>query len=530
MLDDDAQEDEMDPAPDDDLEIVPDNELADEDDEVVGDDPEMDFDEKEAEDEFDADDDASEVHSPDEETAAEDSVVAPEENAPKETETAPRQRSSRSRKTRGSGRNPKVSTATRIARGRPADDTGNDAGNDAVWAPVDAFGQTRWVPFRDLRLEYKHWVNPRTTTGLDDASIAVLGNSIRSGTTSDESGVYAGVKQAMKVVQIAANGSIDLLVVDGQRRYLGVKAAGLPDDVMVPVVDLEPTPVDWTPAVATTYLLQALEEVGTRSGLSGFELSDNALRLRAQTDPATKKPYTIAVIAGVIGRSESWVSKILSARENASPALLLQWQKGEISEEMFKDLAALPKVDQRKKLAQVQELAKDDKGAARAAVKEAKEIVRQKAADAKAAAKPEKESTKAAKSKPVVRGPQQEIPATVKKSPPKTVIEDMLGLRTAHPPTNDYVKGVMDGIRWATGDIDASGFAKAWRDCMDRIVRAKKYAHGDLAETRTDGPLLVRRNHRGAAVPLRPVRCTRTGDIHRFRLMALRGGNAYRFA
>jgi len=249
-----------------------------------------------------------------------------------------------------------------------------------------------------------------------------------------------------------------------------VKAAGLPDDVMVPVVDLEPAPVDWTPAVATTYLLQALEEVGTRSGLSGYELSENALRLRAQTDPTTKKPYTIAVIASVIGRSESWVSKILSARENASPALLLQWQKGEIPEEMFKDLAALPKVDQRKKLAQVQEL---DKGAARAAVKEAKEIVRQKAADAKV--KPEKESPKAAKAKPVVRGPQQEIPATApKKAPPKTVIEDMLGLRTAHPPTNDYVKGVMDGIRWATGDIDASGFAKAWRDYMDRIVRAKK--------------------------------------------------------
>jgi hypothetical protein len=386
-----------------------------------------------------------------------------------ETETAPRQRPSRSRKPRVAKRIPKVSTATRMARGNPAADTGASPEEP----PVEAFGQTRWVPFRDLRLEYKHWANPRTTTGLDDASIAVLASSIRAGTTSDESGVYAGVKQAMKVVQIAANGSVDLLVVDGQRRYLGVKAAGLPDDVMVPVVDLEPDPVDWTPAAATTYLLQALEEVGTRSGLSGFELSENALRLRSQTDPATKKPYTIAVIAGVIGRSESWVSKILSARENASPALLLQWQKGEIPEEMFKDLAALPKVDQRKKLAQVQELAKDDKGAARAAVKEAKEIVRQKAADSKA--KPEKDSTKAAKSKPVVRGPQQEIPATApKKAPPKTVIEDMMSLRTAHPPTNDYVKGVMDGIRWATGDIDASGFAKAWRDYMDRIVRATK--------------------------------------------------------
>jgi hypothetical protein len=395
----------------------------------------------------------------------------PDNDAPmdSETETAPRRSPARSRKPRVS-RLPKGAQramAARLALVR----TGNDdspTGAD-VTPPVDAFGQTRWVPFRDLRLEYKHWANPRTTTGLDDASIAVLASSIRSGTTSDESGVYAGVKQALKVVGIAANGGVDLLVVDGQRRYLGVKAAGLPDDVLVPVVDLEPDPVDWTPAAATTYLLQALEEVGTRSGLSGFELSENAVRLRAQTDPSTKKPYTIAVIASVIGRSESWVSKILSARENASPALLLQWQRGEIPEEMFKDLAALPKVDQRKKLAQVHEL---DKGAARAAVKEAKEIVRQRAADSKA--KPEKDSTKAVKSKPVVRGPQQEIPTTVKKAPPKTVIEDMLGLRTAHPPTNDYVKGVMDGIRWATGDIDASGFAKAWRDYMDRIVRAKK--------------------------------------------------------
>jgi len=447
MLDDD-----MDTALDDDLEIVPDNELADEDDE----DDEEDDEHHEPEDE-DGDIDPDPALVDDGDVVASSAASAPVT----ESETAPTPktpRAPRSIKSRAAKR-------TTVARQVVADTT-----TDPSVAPVDAFGQTRWVPFKELRLEYKHWVNPRTTTGLDDASIAVLANSIRMGTTSDDVGVYAGVKQALKVVQISANGGVDLLVVDGQRRYLGVKAAGLPDDVMVPVVDLEPAPVDWTPAVATTYLLQALEEVGTRSGLSGYELSENALRLRAQTDPTTKKPYTIAVIASVIGRSESWVSKILSARENASPALLLQWQKGEIPEEMFKDLAALPKVDQRKKLAQVQEL---DKGAARAAVKEAKEIVRQKAADAKV--KPEKESPKAAKAKPVVRGPQQEIPATApKKAPPKTVIEDMLGLRTAHPPTNDYVKGVMDGIRWATGDIDASGFAKAWRDYMDRIVRAKK--------------------------------------------------------
>ncbi len=463
MFDDDAQED-MD-APDEDLEIVPDKELADEDDEEEEDEPSGDDDDEHHEPEDEDGDIDPDPALADDATDNSGTASAPAT----ESETAPTPkaaRATRSSKPRAAKRAP----ATRANSRQVA----ADATSDPSVPPVDAFGQTRWVPFRDLRLEYKHWVNPRTTTGLDDASIAVLATSIRMGTTSDDAGVYAGVKQALKVVQISANGGVDLLVVDGQRRYLGVKAAGLPDDVMVPVVDLEPAPVDWTPAVATTYLLQALEEVGTRSGLSGFELSENALRLRAQTDPTTKKPYTIAVIASVIGRSESWVSKILSARENASPGLLLQWQRGEIPEEMFKDLAALPKIDQRKKLAQVQELAKDDKGAARAAVKEAKEIVRQKAADAKAAAKPEKESPKAAKAKPVVRGPQQEIPATVKRAPPKTVIEDMLGLRTAHPPTNDYVKGVMYGSRWATGDIDATGFSKAWRDYMDRIVRAKK--------------------------------------------------------
>lgn len=333
------------------------------------------------------------------------------------------------------------------------------------------FGTVRWVPFRDLTTEYRYWTNPRSMTGLDDESIKTLSASILASTTSTESAVCAGIRQPLEVIRIAANGGIDQLVVDGQRRYLAAKAAGLTGDTLIPVIDLEPDPVVWSPSVATTYLVKALEGVGTRAGLSGFELSESAERLRATTDPETKKEYTIERVAAAIGRSASWVSKILTARANASPALMLKWKTGEIPEETFRDLAALPKQEQRGSLAKVEELASQDRrgarGAARAAAKEAKELA--KAAKAEPAPPPAGKAKR--ERKPVVSGEQQTMPASPpRKAPPKAVIDDMLHMRVARPPTHDYVKGLMDGVRWAIGDLDAAEFGKPMRQYLTRVV------------------------------------------------------------
>lgn len=331
----------------------------------------------------------------------------------------------------------------------------------------------RWVPYRDLVLEYLHWVNPRSVTGLDDASLSALASSIKAETTTDENAVYAGLHDRMKVVQIAANGSTINLVVDGQRRHRAIALAGLGDDVLVPVTDLEPDPVWWTRELAAKYLFSALEGVGTRAGLSGFELSENAERLRNEKDPDTGAEYTLAKIARAIGRSESWVSKTLTARRQATPKLLHQWKMGEITDEGFKDIARAKEAEQEKKGEEVAEARKSSgRSAARTLAKETK--VKAERAAAKAGGK---SSAKAAKKKadgPVVRGPQQDLPAVPpKRTPPSfAVVEDLLSTADKHPPTHDYVKGIMDGARWAVGLLDPGMFGKAWQTYIERAAGA----------------------------------------------------------
>lgn len=336
----------------------------------------------------------------------------------------------------------------------------------------------RWVPYRDLVTEYKHWTNPRTVTGLDDASLSALAASIKAETSSNETGTFAGLHDRMKVVQIEVNGGVVNLVIDGQRRHRAIDLAGLGEDVLVPVTDLEPDPVKWTRELAAKYLFSAIEGVGTRAGLSTFELGENAERLRGEKDPDTGAEYTLAKIARAIGRSESWVSKMLTARKHATPKLLHQWKLGEITDEQFKDLARAKDEEQEEKAKEVAEARKSEgRVAARALSRET--LMKARAESAKA--KPEKAAKARAKAEPepapVVRGPQQEIPvvAPPKRNPPSfAVVEDTLSLADKRPPTHDYVKGIMDGARWAVGLMSPADFGKAWRTYTSRVANAPK--------------------------------------------------------
>jgi transcriptional regulator with XRE-family HTH domain len=360
--------------------------------------------------------------------------------------------------------------------------------------PVLETATSRLVPLSELVLEHKHWTNPRSRTGLDDPSIAELAQSITANTaqpvedqdaTGEPIKIMVGIRQALEVVQFLTNGSVTNLVIDGQRRFLAAKQAfGRFDKIaMVPVVDLEPEPVTLTPALASKYLLMALDTVGTRSPLSSFELSESAERLRKSKHEDTGKDYTLAEIAGALHRSESWVSKILKARSTATPKLLLQWSKSEVTDEQFKDLASQrDPEEQAKKAEAVAEARKGgDKAEARTLAKEERERERQapkppaktpgKGTPGNAPA-PAKED-KVTKSRVANERVADLAAPPARKALSFAVIEDTLETSKRYPPTNDYVKGIMDGMRVASGLLDFSRLGKPWQTYLDHVAVGK---------------------------------------------------------
>jgi hypothetical protein len=259
------------------------------------------------------------------------------------------------------------------------------------------------------------------------------------------------------------------LVLEGQRRVLAGREV-LDKDELIPVIDRTPEPVELTPEVSDKLLLDMLAVAVNREGLSSFELSEAASRLR-------DRDRTLADISKAIGKSESWISKILKARQGATPKLMLQWRKGEITDEQFKDLAEVKNhTEQEEKAKGVVEARKSgDLGEARIRAKEVKET-------AKAEAKPKTAPAQAKpKAPPVVTGPQRDLfhkgeakpitpPAPPKpKAPSRAILDDMLHMAEKRPPTADYVKGVMDGVRYACGLLQPDDFSKAWQQYVNRI-------------------------------------------------------------
>jgi hypothetical protein len=345
-----------------------------------------------------------------------------------------------------------------------------------VQDPPEVISRTTWVRLGDLRTEYKFWTNPRRFSGLDTGSIADLARDIAAKTKqvlSDEGGeiTYAGIDDPLLVVAIQDNGGVIPLVVDGQRREKAARVAYKSDgDVLVPVRHLELEPVIWTQALSNKYLADSLKKVGLRAGRSAFELAQNAEFLRKQRDESTDRDYTLEKIAQIIGRSESWVSKVLKALGNASPKLIHRWETGEITEEQFRDLATQKDPEQQAAAADavVEARKSGNTATSRTIAKEQKEIAR-----AARAPKTEKAPKvgKAKKAKgPAVRGPQLDILAAPPRKPPSfAVVEDMLDTAKSKPPTHEYVKGMLDGVRWASGLMDAAKLGKPWQAYLSHV-------------------------------------------------------------
>lgn len=368
-----------------------------------------------------------------------------------------------------------------------APDQPSDLPLDDVQDVAPEVSMLRHVALSDLELEHKFWRNPRSHTGLDAAAIEELASSIKENTTSlvegegDDGQIYAGIRHPLEVLRIlGTNDTVINLVIDGQRRFMAATMLEIPD-ILIPVIDLVQEPIEFTPAVAAKYLAQALDTVGTRAGLSSFELSESAERLRGSKNDATGKDYTLAEIAQSVHRSESWVSKMLKARGASTPALLHKWKTGQITDEQFKDLAQAKDPEHQKKEAERVAEARQsgNKAEARTLAKEQKEVAKASASP-KASTPAAKASAKPTTSKPGAVGQQTSMPSTPpRKAPPTHVVTDLMALADRIPPTSDYVKGVMDGIRYATGAMDPEQFSKAWNTYMH---------HASVQNTKPDKP------------------------------------------
>lgn len=317
--------------------------------------------------------------------------------------------------------------------------------------------EKRFVELGKLHLEHAMFLNPRTLTGLDDKEIAALGEDIKE----------RDLQVPPKVQQIKWNNLIIDLVIDGQRRVKGALTVW-PKNRKIEVSDRTAEPLEMTRELADELMLDALAIGQKREGLSSFELSEVAESMRSREN------VTLDDISKAIGKSPSWISKMLKARATASPKLLGSWRSKKISDEMFKDLASVSPVEQTAGIETA--LATRETGDKAEARTQAKELA------AKAKSK-DKDKTKATNGHtPVVSGEQThmwEKPPAVKEKktgPAKAMLEDLSKLAEERPPTHDYAKGVLEGVQWTLGHLEEIELGKPWRAYLDRLAGKPKAA------------------------------------------------------
>lgn len=317
---------------------------------------------------------------------------------------------------------------------------------------------TRNVTLDNLILEHPLWKNPRTITALSAAELDDLGEDL----------IDRGQKMALLVQQIKnEDGSISELVLDGQRRCLALKRVckirKKGEATMTLIVDdYLPSPVELTVESSDRMLLDALAVGIKRAGLSSYEQTEAVLQLRHR-----HPEWTMETVGKAIGRSESWVSRFIRARKLASPAVCQAWGKNKITDEQFKDLADIHPYD-RQDDALAETLGLREKGGREAHAEARHKIKEEKAKTkaTKAAKKVKKAAKKLKKASKVTNGHNAEI-----FSSSKPALAEIVDLGKKKKPSDPYVRGLMDGVNYAIGDIGAGDFAPAWRTYLNRLIK-----------------------------------------------------------
>ena len=194
------------------------------------------------------------------------------------------------------------------------------------------------MPIAQLRLGNDTFHNPREDSGLDDDSLRELALSI-------------GRMGLINPIVVAPDG----LIIAGGRRYRAIAILQRWREFLA--AELE----------ADEYVLfeeraQSLRDVPVtiRHGqmkpeeIDGLALADNVLRSDLSSYEIASYVATMAEnhsgkrIARAVGKSETWVSRHLSAWRAAGPELRLAWRTGRLTFEQVQRLAAQPKPEQEK--------------------------------------------------------------------------------------------------------------------------------------------------------------------------------------
>lgn len=322
----------------------------------------------------------------------------------------------------------------------------------------------RLVDAQDLTLELPPlWQNPRSITGLGKEEISEFGEDMKK-----RGQLVPLLVQRVTLGKTDKNNQpvVYDLVLDGQRRVLGALDQ-LSATFKMQVVDYDDSKViELDEASAATLLLDALA-TGQREGLSSWEQSETAEKLR-------KAGKSNEIIGKAIGRSASWVSRMLKARESASSKLLASWKGGDLTDDQFKDLAEVKEEKQPEKIKEIVELRESgDKSEAYVRQKEIREEARKekpvKPAKPEKVAKPGKAAKPSSSSKP----DKPEPPKPVKPSPAQLM--DIVNTAAKVPPVHDYVKGVVAGVQYALG-LHPGKWAAPWSKWIDRVTGAPKKA------------------------------------------------------
>lgn len=283
------------------------------------------------------------------------------------------------------------------------------------------------LPYEDLELAAAGFTNPRpgTNPGMDPKSIRELANDILAN----------GLEQPLVVWAAEMDRVVHNVVLRGQRRYQAIgllikegKANGFEDKVPV---------VYSTAKTLAEAMLSAIRDFVHGEPLTTAELAEHMAKMR-------QMGYSGEDIAKALGKSPSWVSRILGAYEAATPELREQWQRGSVTDENAKALAKLPAAAQAEA---VREHVATRAQGGRKSKSTAREVAKAKSA---AAAPP-----KTSKKKPAT--PQANLFA--RRSPAE--IDDLRNTlqRCEHAKVfgmgsaRQMLTGMLLGVRWATGDL-----------------------------------------------------------------------------
>lgn len=178
---------------------------------------------------------------------------------------------------------------------------------------------TDYIPYEKLKLQSGEFTNPRTQTGLDDADITELADDI----------ARRGLLYPLLVW------AQDNIILGGQRRYRAIgklieagswERFSVPGSCpLVPVIYYEGATLEEAKAAA---LADGLH----RSDISQYEIAEYiSLMDGSQEDIAQK-----------IGKSRTFVNKLLKTWRSACPDLKEIWRKGELAYDTVKQIAAEP--------------------------------------------------------------------------------------------------------------------------------------------------------------------------------------------